>query len=80
MSYEIILMLLVAGFIAGGVNALAGGATLLTFPVLMAAGLVFLREVQVESESSSKGKLEEILTKHEVVPVAREGLLEVAKP
>lgn len=32
-------MLFIAGFIAGGVNALAGGATLLTFPVLMASGL-----------------------------------------
>ncbi len=32
-------MLFVAGFVAGGVNAVAGGATLLTFPVLMAAGL-----------------------------------------
>ena len=32
-------MLFAAGFVAGGVNALAGGATLLTFPVLMAAGL-----------------------------------------
>ena len=39
LSIEIIVMLLVAGFVAGGVNALAGGATLLTFPVLMAAGL-----------------------------------------
>ena len=39
MSIEIILMLFVAGFVAGGVNAIAGGATLLTFPVLMAAGL-----------------------------------------
>ena len=39
MSIEIILMLFVAGIFAGGINALAGGATLLTFPVLMAAGL-----------------------------------------
>lgn len=39
MEIEIILMLVAAGFVAGGVNALAGGATLLTFPVLMAAGL-----------------------------------------
>ncbi|MEM9279911.1 MAG: sulfite exporter TauE/SafE family protein [Pseudomonadota bacterium] len=36
---EIILMLVAAGFVAGGINALAGGSTLLTFPVLMAAGL-----------------------------------------
>jgi uncharacterized membrane protein YfcA len=39
MAIEIILMLFLAGFVAGGINALAGGATLLTFPVLMAAGL-----------------------------------------
>lgn len=28
-----------AGFVAGGVNAIAGGGSLLTFPVLLAAGL-----------------------------------------
>ena len=39
MSIEIILMLFFAGLVAGGINAIAGGATLLTFPVLMAAGL-----------------------------------------
>ncbi len=39
MAIEIILMLFLAGFVAGGINALAGGATLLTFPMLMAAGL-----------------------------------------
>lgn len=39
MAVEVIIMLLAAGFVAGGVNAIAGGATLLTFPVLMAAGL-----------------------------------------
>ena len=39
MSYEIILMLFAAGLVAGGINAIAGGSTLFTFPVLMAAGL-----------------------------------------
>ncbi len=39
MSIEVILMLVAAGFVAGGINAIAGGATLLSFPVLMAAGL-----------------------------------------
>ncbi|MEM7067566.1 MAG: sulfite exporter TauE/SafE family protein [Pseudomonadota bacterium] len=39
MSIEVILMLLGAGFVAGGINALAGGSSLLTFPTLMAAGL-----------------------------------------
>lgn len=32
-------LLLVAGIAAGGVNAIAGGGTLLTFPALLAAGL-----------------------------------------
>jgi uncharacterized protein len=32
-------LLLVAGLAAGGVNAVAGGGTLLTFPALLAAGL-----------------------------------------
>ena len=39
MSIEVNLMLFFAGLVAGGINAIAGGATLLTFPVLMAAGL-----------------------------------------
>lgn len=39
MSIQIVLMLFTAGVIAGGINAIAGGATLFTFPVLMAAGL-----------------------------------------
>ena len=32
-------LVLVAGFLAGAVNAIAGGGTLLTFPALLAAGL-----------------------------------------
>ncbi|MBA3488303.1 MAG: sulfite exporter TauE/SafE family protein, partial [Longispora sp.] len=32
-------LLLVAGFAAGGVNAIAGGGSLITFPALLAAGL-----------------------------------------
>ncbi len=39
MAVEIITMLFLAGFVAGGINAIAGGSTLLTFPVLMASGL-----------------------------------------
>lgn len=34
-----VVLLLVAGLAAGGVNAVAGGGTLLTFPALLAAGL-----------------------------------------
>jgi uncharacterized membrane protein YfcA len=34
-----VLLLVVAGFVAGGVNALAGGGSLLTFPSLIATGL-----------------------------------------
>jgi len=33
------LLLVLAGFVAGGVNALAGGGSLLTFPALIATGL-----------------------------------------
>ncbi len=39
LSLEIILMLFGAGFLAGGINVIAGGATLVTFPVLLAVGL-----------------------------------------
>jgi uncharacterized membrane protein YfcA len=34
-----VLLVLGAGFLGGGVNALAGGGTLLTYPALLAAGL-----------------------------------------
>jgi uncharacterized membrane protein YfcA len=34
-----ILLLLLAGFAAGGMNALAGGGTFFSFPALLAAGL-----------------------------------------
>jgi len=34
-----VLLLVLAGVVAGGVNALAGGGSLLTFPVLIATGL-----------------------------------------
>jgi uncharacterized membrane protein YfcA len=34
-----ILLLIAAGFVAGGVNALAGGGSLITFPTLIATGL-----------------------------------------
>ena len=39
MAIEIIAMLFAAGLVSGCINALAGGSSLLTFPVLMAAGL-----------------------------------------
>lgn len=39
MSVTIISLLFVAGIAAGIINAIAGGATLLTFPVMLAAGL-----------------------------------------
>lgn len=39
MTYEIIVFLLGVGLIGGAWNALAGGATLFTFPALMVAGL-----------------------------------------
>src|ERR1051326_7218224 len=34
-----IVLLLAAGFAAGGVNAIAGGGSLITFPALVASGL-----------------------------------------
>ena len=39
LTLEIALILFAAGAVAGAINAFAGGATLLTFPVLMAIGL-----------------------------------------
>src|SRR3990167_8125932 len=39
MSMSEILLLVLAGFAAGGMNALAGGGTFFSFPALLAAGL-----------------------------------------
>ncbi len=39
MSYAQLALIALAGFAAGAVNALAGGGTLISFPVLVAAGL-----------------------------------------
>src|SRR3990167_4675302 len=39
MPYSDILLLVLAGFAAGGMNALAGGGTFFSFPALLAAGL-----------------------------------------
>jgi Predicted permeases len=39
MTLESILLLVGAGFLGGGINAIAGGATFFTFPAMMAAGL-----------------------------------------
>jgi hypothetical protein len=39
MSHHDFFLLLVAGFVAGGMNALAGGGTFFSFPALLAAGL-----------------------------------------
>lgn len=39
MDLSHVLLLLVAGFAAGGVNAIAGGGSLITFPTLIATGL-----------------------------------------
>jgi uncharacterized protein len=39
MTVETILILLCAGFVGGMANAMAGGASLVTFPAMMAAGL-----------------------------------------
>src|SRR3990167_6215582 len=39
MSVPDLLLLVLAGFAAGGMNALAGGGTFFSFPALLAAGL-----------------------------------------
>lgn len=39
MSFADALLIAVAGFLAGGVNAVAGGGSLISFPALVAAGL-----------------------------------------
>jgi uncharacterized protein len=39
MSFQIVILLLAAGFLGGIANSMAGGASLFTFPALLAAGL-----------------------------------------
>jgi uncharacterized protein len=39
LDYQVILLLVAAGIVGGAINAIAGGATLFTFPAMMATGL-----------------------------------------
>jgi hypothetical protein len=50
-----VLLLVLTGFVAGGVNALAGGGSLLTFPALIATGLPSLQANVTNSVSVFPG-------------------------
>ena len=51
-----------AGFVAGGVNALAGGGTLLSFPVLVALGLPAVSANVTNTVALSPGYLGGVLS------------------
>src|SRR6266496_1484469 len=55
MDLSHVLLLIVAGIAAGGVNAIAGGGSLITFPSLIAAGLPSVAANVTNSVSVSPG-------------------------
>jgi uncharacterized membrane protein YfcA len=68
MDWTIVLLLFVAGIAGGVVNALAGGATLITFPVMLAAGLPPIVANASNAVAISPGHLVAALADREKMP------------
>jgi uncharacterized protein len=68
MSVAVMLMLFAAGIAGGAINAVAGGATLLTFPVLMAAGLSPIVANATSSAALTPGHLTGALSEFKQLP------------
>lgn len=68
MSITIMLMLFAAGIAGGAINAVAGGATLLTFPVLMAAGLSPIAANATSSAALTPGHITGALSEYKQLP------------
>jgi uncharacterized membrane protein YfcA len=56
-----VLLLILAGVVAGGINALAGGGALITFPTLMATGLPSVQANVTNSVSVFPGVVSSVL-------------------
>jgi uncharacterized membrane protein YfcA len=68
MDWTIIIFLFVAGIAGGVINALAGGATLITFPVMLAAGLPPIVANASNAVAISPGHLVAALADREMLP------------
>lgn len=68
MSWNIALLLFGAGILGGAINAVAGGATLFTFPAMMAAGLSPISANASSSVALTPGNLSGVLSERSQLP------------
>jgi uncharacterized protein len=68
MSWTIALLLFGAGILGGAINAVAGGATLFTFPAMMAAGLSPISANASSSVALTPGNLSGVLSERSQLP------------
>jgi uncharacterized membrane protein YfcA len=68
MDWTIVILLFAAGIAGGVINALAGGATLITFPVMLAAGLPPIMANASNAVAISPGHLIAALADREKLP------------
>lgn len=68
MTWEIGLLLFATGILGGAINAVAGGATLFTFPALMAAGLSPVVANASSSVALTPGHLSGVLSERRQLP------------
>lgn len=74
MTWDIGLLLFAAGILGGAINAVAGGATLFTFPALMAAGLSPIVANASSSVALTPGHLSGVLSERRQLPAFDGGL------
>ena len=75
MSIEAILVIAFVGFLGGAINAVAGGATLLTFPVLMSFGMSPIVANASSSVALTPGHLFGVLSEYKQIPSRPNGLI-----
>jgi uncharacterized membrane protein YfcA len=75
MSVEATLIIAVVGLLGGAINAVAGGATLLTFPVLMSFGLSPIVANASSSVALTPGHLFGVLSEYRQLPARPNGIL-----
>jgi uncharacterized membrane protein YfcA len=68
MTWTIALLLFSAGILGGAINAVAGGATLFTFPAFMAAGLTPILANASSSVALTPGHLSGVLSERRQLP------------
>jgi len=75
MHWQMVVMLVTAGIVGGIVNALAGGATLITFPAMLTAGLPPVIANASNAVAISPGHLLAAVADHEKLPQINARLL-----